>query len=202
MLSSRKSGSASRLASRTSKKTASSPGRVWRPWILVEIGFLLAVIALFNLFPQLIGIDRSPDAASQPMPFIAPGFIETMPWLNLWWGLALSLNLLLLFINLRQPLVRWARLGVNLFGLFLLLRLVFAGPIIGFNPAWLSVHSADAASLGRVVNELAPILSLTVTIAISVAIVALSYTSLAKLRYLGLSSIKNIRSIFNSVDPL
>jgi hypothetical protein len=202
MLSSRKSGSASRLASRTSKKTASSPGRVWRPWILVEIGFLLAVIALFNLFPQLIGIDRSPDAASQPMPFIAPGFIETMPWLNLWWGLALSLNLFLLFINLRQPSVRWARLGVNLFGLFLLLRLVFAGPIIGFNPAWLSVHSADAESLGRVVNELAPILSLTVTIAISVAIIALGYTSLAKLRYLGLSSIKNIRSNLEGIDPL
>ncbi|MGB3716540.1 MAG: hypothetical protein WA996_19140 [Candidatus Promineifilaceae bacterium] len=202
MLISRKTGSATRLASRTSKKTASSPVRVWRPWILVEIGFLLAVIALFNLFPQLIGIDRSPDAASEPMPFIAPGFIETMPWLNLWWGLALGLNLVILFLNFRQPLVRWARLGINIFGLFLLLRLVFAGPIIGLNPAWLSVQSADAATLGRVANELAPILSLTVTVAISVAIVALGYSSLAKLRYLSLSPIKNIRSDLDGVDPL
>jgi hypothetical protein len=202
MLGSRKSGSASRLASRMSKKTASSPVRIWRPWIFVEIGFLLAVIALFNLFPQLIGINRSPDAASQLMPFIAPGLIGALPWLNLWWGLALSLNLLLLFNRFRKPLVRWARLSVNIFGLFLLIKLVFAGPIIGFNPAWLSVHSADTASLGRVANELAPILSLTVTIAISVAIVALSYTSLAKLRDLGLSPIENIRSNLQGVDLL
>jgi hypothetical protein len=201
MLSHRFTGSISRLASRTSIKTASSPVRIWRPWILAEIGFLLAVIALFNLFPQLIGIDRSPDVASEPLPFIASGFIQTMPWLNLWWGLALGMNLAALLLNIREPLIRWSRLVINILGLLILVRLVFAGPIISINPAWISTQSTDTVTIGRIVYELAPILTMAVTVAISVAIFALGYSSLLKLRLLILTPVKNNTAYLDSIDP-
>lgn len=194
MLSNRKTGSPSRIAIRLSKIAAPRPVRVWRRWLVVEIGFLFAVITLFNLFPQLIGIDRSPDAVSQPMPLSAPGFIETLPWLNLWWGLALSLNIVILFFYVRPSLVKFARLAINLFGLILLLHLLITGPVIGFNPAWLSDQSANVETLANLEAVVAPVLSLLTAAAISIAVLALSYTSLLKLRHLFLLSRKNFSS--------
>jgi hypothetical protein len=177
-------GSTVRFVRRMKYTFANGPVRVWRPWIFVEIGFLLAILALFNLFPQLIGISRSPDAVSEPLPLVAKGFVEHLAWLNLWWGLAIVVNLMILLFNLQGPLVRWARLALNLFGLFVLLRLVIGGPILSFNPAWADVQSANTVALTRIEKELAPILSLVESVALSMAILALGITSLQKIRLL------------------
>jgi hypothetical protein len=152
--------------------------------MIVEIGFLLAVITLFNLFPQLIGINRTPDAVTDPLPFIAPGFIEALPWMNVWWGLALALNIFTALFLAPSPKLLWARIFMNLLGLFVLLRLFFVGPIVAFNPAWLSLQTTEPKLIALMEKELAPALSLAVTISITGAIAALGYSTLAKARTL------------------
>ncbi len=202
MLRNRNMGSSMRSTGRMSKKSTPNPVRVWRFSIIVEIGFLLDVIVLFNLFPQLIGINGSPDAVTEPLPFTAPGIIESLPWLNIWWGLALVLNIAVVAFTIRSAKVKWARLAINLFGLILLVRLVLTGPLLGFNSDWLLIQSADPLMLARVENELAPILSLAITFSISIAIVALSFSSLMKMRFLLESPMKTISSKLDGFDLL
>jgi hypothetical protein len=194
-------GGVARIINQFIKSKVSSPVRVWRPWILVEIGFLLAVIALFNLFPQLIGISRSPDAVAEPLPLVATGFITLIPWLNLWWGLALGLNLVILFFDIRQPVANWARVAVNLFGLLLLLQLVIGGPVISFNPAWTSLHSANEMTVARIEKELTPILTAAETVALSMAILALGYSSYQKIRGLLPVSMDSLAGRVNGSKP-
>ena len=202
LLDNKNQGSVMRMSGRMSEQTTSSPVRVWKTWMIVEISFLLAVIALFNLFPQLIGIDRSPDAIAEPLPLIAPGIIDTLPWLNLWWGLALGLNLAAVVFTLRSSRVKWARLAVNLIGLALLLRLVFAGPLIAFNPAWLSIQTADPSTVALMEKQLAPVLSLAISLSITIAILALSYSSFTKFRYLLNPHLRIITSRVEGLDRL
>jgi hypothetical protein len=202
LLENKNQGSVMRMSGRMSKQTTSSPVRVWKTWIIVEISFLLAVIALFNLFPQLIGIDRSPDAVTEPLPLIAPAFIDTLPWLNLWWGLAIGLNLAAFLFTFRSSKVKWARLAVNLVGLVMLLRLVFAGPIIAFNPVWLSIQTADPSTIALMEKQLAPVLSLAISLSLTVAILALSYSSFTKLRYLLDTRMRFITSKIEGLDRL
>lgn len=190
------------MSGRMSRETTSSPVRVWKIWMLVEISFLLAVIALFNLFPQLIGIDRSPDAVAELLPFIAPGIIDTLPWLNLWWGLALGLNLAAIIFTIRSSRVKWARLAVNLIGLTMLLRLVVAGPIIALNPVWLSIQTADPSTVALVEKQLAPVLSMAITLSITIAILALSYSSFTRFRHLLNPHLRIITSKVDGLDRL
>ena len=187
-------GSLMRMSGRMNSQTAQSPVRIWKTWMIVEIGFLLAVIALFNLFPQLIGIDRSPDAVTDPLPLIAPGIIDSLPWLNIWWGLALALNVLVVVFMLRSPKVSWARLALNFAGLILLLRMIFIGPLIAFNPEWLALQAADPSTLALMEKELAPALSVGITLFITAAILALGLNMIAKLRVLLSPYMRPVRS--------
>ena len=177
-------GSLMRMSGRMSSQTVQSPVRVWKTWMIVEISFLLAVIALFNLFPQLIGIDRSPDAVADPLPLIAPGIIDSLPWLNIWWGLALALNIVVVAFVLKSSKVKWARLVINVIGLIMLLRLIFIGPLIAFNPEWLAVQAADPSTIAFMEKQLAPVLSVGISLSITAAILALSYSSINRFRML------------------
>jgi hypothetical protein len=202
MLRNRSKVSSERNAIRLNSSSEPNSVRVWRSWIIVEIGFLLAVIALFNLFPQLIGISRSPDAVTANLPFTVPGIVESLPWLNLWWVLALTLNFVVVVFTIRTPKVKWARVAINLFGLVILVRLVLMGPLVGFNPEWVSIPNADPSMAANLENELAPVLSLVIAISLSIAIAALSFNSLMKIRFLLESPMRTLSGKLDGFDSL
>ena len=177
-------GSASLIATREGRRTAPSPVRIWRSWIFVEIGFLLALIALFNLFPGLVGIDRTPDAAFTSMPLIAPRLSSSLPFFNIWWSLAITVNLFILFKDISPAKTQMARLAINLIGLGILTYLIVSGPIIEINPAWIASQAGDSTVAAEIEDEFLPLLAALMGAAISFAILVLILSSMAKIRRL------------------
>jgi hypothetical protein len=112
------------------KSDAHAIAEIHKGWLMVEICFLIAAIVLFNAFPHRIGVLISATDAESFVPLLAPEFQVHMPWLNAWWGLALALAMVKLAYGRWTPALRWAELGLKVFGILLLGRLVLGGPII------------------------------------------------------------------------
>ena len=111
----------------TRRATArSSGGRVNRLLTVVEICILIGVMILFNLFPEKIGIYRSAVEPYVFVPLLTPDWLAYVPWLNLWWGLALALALIKLVYGRWTEALRWADLGVHVLSIFVLAS-VFLG---------------------------------------------------------------------------
>jgi hypothetical protein len=108
--------------------------RVSRILAAVDICVLLGMLVLFNVFPEKIGIYSS---AVQPyvfVPLLTPEWLSYIPWLNTWWGLALTLALIKLVYGRWTQALRWADLGVHLLGICLLASVVLSGPLVGVEP--------------------------------------------------------------------
>ena len=108
----------------------SSPDRIRRGWLIVEICSLIALIVLFNAFPEKIGILISATDPHSFYPLLAPGFQVHVPWLSLWWGLTLCLAVIKLVYGRWSATLRWAGLGLNILGMIVLGRLLLGGPIL------------------------------------------------------------------------
>jgi hypothetical protein len=103
--------------------------RISRFLSIVEICILLVVLVLFNAFPEKIGIYSSAVTPYVFVPLLTPEWLGTMPWLNAWWGLALTLALIKLVYGRWTQALRWADLGVHLLSIAIL-----AGVILGYAP--------------------------------------------------------------------
>jgi len=110
--------------------STNSLGRIRRGWLIVEMGCLIALIVLFNGFPDRIGILISATDPHSFYPLLAPGFQGHVPWLTLWWGLALCLAVIKFAYNRWTVALRWANLGLNILGMVVLGRLLLGGPIL------------------------------------------------------------------------
>ena len=110
--------------------STNSFGRIRRGCLVVEMGCLIALIVLFNAFPNRIGILISATDPHSFYPLLAPGFQVHVPWLTLWWGLALSLAVIKFAYNRWTVALRWANLGLNILGMVVLGRLLLGGPIL------------------------------------------------------------------------
>jgi len=109
---------------------SSSLGRIHRGWLIVEMGCLIALIVLFNTSPNRIGILISATDPHSFYPLLAPRFQVHVPWLTLWWGLALSLAVIKFAYNRWTLALRWAALGLNILGMVVLGRLLLGSPIL------------------------------------------------------------------------
>ena len=110
------------------------PDRVHVAGVVVRICFLIGAIVVFNAFPQWIGTYRSLDDPSSFVPLLAPEFQVHMPALNIWWALALTLDLLLLGLRRWTPAMRWADLGLTVFGMIILANMLAGPPILAVHP--------------------------------------------------------------------
>jgi len=101
-------------------------------------GALAAAIILFNFYPQRVGILVSANDPSSFIPLLAPESRVHLPWLNLWWGLALATNLVDLGVAgaLGHEPVRWqvakqwVDVGLGILSTIVLFRLLVGGPIV------------------------------------------------------------------------
>jgi hypothetical protein len=114
---------------------------------IVEMVLILAVMVLFDFFPDRIGMIRSLLDPSGFRPLLAPEFQDHMPWLNLYWGLVLSLCALNLSLGTWNKYTRWAELGLNALAAYILLRMVLGGPLSTYFEVTVLVKLALAAAL-------------------------------------------------------
>ncbi len=108
---------------------ANGQDRVHVVGTIVEMALILVVLVLFDFFPDRIGFARSLTDPSSFRPLLAPEFQEHMPWLNLYWGLALSLCALNLSLGRWTLYTRWAEFGLSALAAYIMLRMVLGGPL-------------------------------------------------------------------------
>ncbi|MGB8647249.1 MAG: hypothetical protein WCF84_18570 [Anaerolineae bacterium] len=111
------------------RMTKNDPDRVHVVGTIVEMILILAILVLFNFFPDRIGVVQSLMDPSSFKPLLAPEFQTHMPWLNLYWGLALSLCVLNLTLGRWTLYARWAELGLNALAAYIFLRMALGGSL-------------------------------------------------------------------------
>ncbi len=118
-------------------RTANNPDRVHIVGTVIEMALILAIMLLFNFFPDRIGMVRSLADPSSFRPLLAPEFQAHMPWLNLYWGLALSLCAINLAFGRWNIYSRLAEIGLSVLAAYILLRMVTGGPLCMY--PWLTL---------------------------------------------------------------
>jgi len=95
---------------------------------------ILVFAILFNLYPEWVAVlGFSPDTGSWRLPLLRPEFSMHLPLLNLWWGLAFTLNLVVLRQGRWRREMRWAELGLKLLGVIILSFIILGPPVFRFD---------------------------------------------------------------------
>ena len=104
--------------------------RIYRLLTVAEICILVGVIVLFNAFPEKVGIYSSAVEPYLFIPLLTPEWLAYMPWLNIWWGLALTLALVKLVYGRWTQALRWADLGLQLLSICVLASVILGGAVV------------------------------------------------------------------------
>jgi hypothetical protein len=112
-----------------------------RVWLILDLCALVAAVILFNVFPGKVGVLVAATDSATFVPLLAPEFQVHMPWLNLWWGLALLLTLVKLVYGRWTAVLQWADLGLRVLGIRILVRLILGGPILRPDAGWGSIDT-------------------------------------------------------------
>ena len=116
--------------------------RINRVLTTAEICILIGVMVLFNAFPEKVGIYSSAVEPYLFVPLLTPAWLAYMPWLNIWWGLALTLALVKLVYGRWTQALRWADLGLHLLSILVLASVILGGAITGVDSAGTSTETA------------------------------------------------------------
>ena len=151
---------------------------VYRLLAATEICILIGVIVLFNAFPEKVGFYSSAVEPYLFVPLLTPAWLPYLPWLNVWWGLGLTLALVKLVYGCWTQVLRWADLGVQLLSIIVIASLLLGGGIAG-------IGGDNAASIwGRQRPDL-PAVGLEAILAL--VLVALTVSFLSKLAKQGIA---------------
>lgn len=153
-------------------------------WLIVETVILAFVIVLFNILAFDIGLFGFVSSAADPesfLPLRAPTYNEILPWLNLWWGLALLLNLLNIRLARWYPLSRLADVGLGLMGIGVLITILMAGPLFIMDPEWAIQQQTVGVNLEVIERTLLPIINSSLLVVSIVALLSQIGASLRKL---------------------
>ena len=102
---------------------------VYRLLAVAEICILIGVVILFNAFPERVGFYSSAVEPYLFVPLLTPAWLPYLPWLNLWWGLALALALVKLVYGRWTQVLRWADLSVHLLSITVIASVLLGGGI-------------------------------------------------------------------------
>jgi hypothetical protein len=108
---------------------------LFKPWERIpDIVFTLALLLVFNFYPQWIGVFFIDQATGMwvHIPFLSQTFFQYLPWLNILWLAALALNFALLRSGKWQPWSRWFQIGMDVYTLVLFIRMASGNPIVEF----------------------------------------------------------------------
>ena len=124
-----------------------------RTHALFNICAIVVVMMIFNLFPERVGVWRFAGESTSFTPVLNATFLETwLPWFNLWWILALSLNVAHLLLGHWTLVTRMLDIVVIAFGLNIVLGLLFGSPATAISPL---LETADFG-WAQVMRDMAP----------------------------------------------
>lgn len=99
-----------------------------------EITFGVIGLAVFNFFPELLGIRFLQNGEWIFLPAFSQTFFIFLPWINLLWGAEIVLGLFLLIQGQWQTVTRWISMGIKV-ATIMLAGFMLAGPsLVGLNP--------------------------------------------------------------------
>jgi len=110
------------------------PDRITPATHVFSLYAILALAILFNFYPEWVALVGFGKLAGQwRLPLLRPEFSMHLPLLNVWWGLAFALNLLVLRHGRWRRETRWAEFGLGLFSGVVLLLIVTGPPVFRYN---------------------------------------------------------------------
>lgn len=112
--------------------------------LTLEIIATVAALLVFNLFPQWVGIYWLQGGHWLSVPLLAPAFFQYLPWLNIWWGLQILLDLVILAQRRRQPSMLWLKMALDVVRPLIFFQLVLGPALIQFDAATLASLGAGA----------------------------------------------------------
>ena len=116
-------------AGESASRPMARAGRIalFRLGAVVEVCILIGVIVLFDAFPEKVGYYSSAVEPYLFVPLLTPAWMPFVPWLNVWWGLALALTLVKLVYGRWTQVLRGADMGVHLLSLVVIAGVLLAG---------------------------------------------------------------------------
>jgi hypothetical protein len=128
----------------------SAAGRVWRIYCIVVFFIVL------NFFPQFFGVIFFSGDEVRTLPVLDLGVRIPVLLLNLWWVLALALNMTLLRQGRWNFATRWWEFGLGLFGA-LILYVTLTGSVFIADVNWFAEHGwVESARSVKVGEKLLP----------------------------------------------
>jgi hypothetical protein len=142
------------------------PDQVKRVELIFEILFTMLGLALFNLYPSLIGFAMVKDNTWVYVPALSDAFFRYLPWINLLGVLQILLDLYLLRRGIWQTATRLFALVVEVAGI-LLAGIMLVGPsLISVNAEKLAETLGEASgSIIQLLNTI-PLIVLVILIVV------------------------------------
>ncbi len=100
--------------------------------LVVGIGFNLAAILIFNIYPEWVSAISVTDGQVTVMPLLSENFMTFVPWLTVLWSLTIALNAYVLARGYWRPLTRWMQIGLSIAGLAILGWMLVDGPLLAW----------------------------------------------------------------------
>jgi len=120
---------------------------------IVAILFTLAALILFNIFPDFVAIKAVKTLTDNEwvtLITLTDAFYAQIPWLNVLWLLSLGFHGATIWQRRWQPWTRAAQIGLHVFSIVILIRLITGADIIYFDPAALEYLNAGGAPLDNI----------------------------------------------------
>jgi hypothetical protein len=125
-----------------------TPNMVRITGAVVQIVFAVAFMVLINFYPEFIGIAYYNEGGWQHISALTPAFSSYLLPLNLLLGLDILLNLVLLRLGEWSPMTRWAKVGLSIFGIAILIAMISGPPVAYLSPEQMEPYAGQDFDLG------------------------------------------------------
>jgi|WetSurMetagenome_2_1015567.scaffolds.fasta_scaffold112887_2 hypothetical protein len=109
------------------------PDRVSFVGTVVSLYLLATVAAIFNFFPQWVGVLAVNDDGGRVVSLLEPGFRQYLPFLNAWWAAAFVLDVIVLRHGSWRRATRWAEVGLDLASAMIAGAIVLGPPVFRYD---------------------------------------------------------------------
>lgn len=125
----------------------SDPDQITRGEIIFEILFTMLGLAIFNLYPNVIGLATVKDNIWVFFPALSDVFFRYLPWINLLGLLQILLDLYLLRQNIWRTVTRLITLAIGVAGIVLAGIMLLGPSLVNLDANKLALTFGEAANL-------------------------------------------------------
>ncbi len=119
-----------------------STDQISRFGLVFEITFSVIGLALFNFFPELLGIRFQQNGEWVYLQALSQTFFSYLPWINLVWGAGILLSLFLLIQGQWQTLTRWISIAIKTLSVGLAILMLSGPSLLDLNAASLAASGS------------------------------------------------------------